>query len=194
MQSDLIYTTRVIQHSHLGTHAVFVFEDLFDDEYLQIMLNKTYNLTQKDTMNHATNVKGNMTSFDRMVDDPDFEKFHRTVISLLTTCVALRTPNTNVPAYRIDESWGLKFEQGQHTLIHTHLARCCWSGTFCLQADENSSEIFFPEFNYKCFNKANSLFLFPSSMIHGSTPEISENPRISLAFNIIDKIILQQGD
>jgi len=31
-------------------------------------------------------------------------------------------------------------------------------------------------------------------VIHGSTPEISENPRISLAFNIIDKIILQQGD
>ena len=184
-----MWNTKVIQNSYIGTHAVFVFENLFDNDYLQIILNKTEKLTQKDSMNHTTNVKGNMTTFHKMIDDPDFKKFHKTVISALTTCVVLRTPNINIniPEYCVDECWGIKMEQGQHTVAHAHVARCSWSGSFCLKADNNSSEIFFPEFSYTCPNKKNTLLLFPSSVIHGSTPERSKNPRISLAFNIMTK-------
>ena len=190
MFTELKYDTQIVQNSHMGHHAIYVFKNVFEEDYLQKVLDRTKELTVKDALDHTTNVKANMTSFEKLVDDPVYDKLHSTVLSMLRTCLCLRTPHKIVPINGISESWAMKHEEGEKTILHSHLGYT-WAGSFCIQSDEGASELVFPDMDFATHYTKNTLYLWPSSMHHMATPHKSKNPRYTLAFNIVDSVIFE---
>ena len=185
MSVNLKFDTRIIQHTNIGHYAVYIFSNILEDDYLKKILNRTLELTEKDSMNHQTNVKANMTEFTKLVDDPAYDIFKKTIFSFLKTCICLRTVG-NVPNYYFHEFWAMKHEKGQRTIAHDHLGSD-WAGVFCIDSDDNAAQIVFPDMEYSDIIKSNSLYLFPGMMPHYTTAYQSEKPRITLAFNLIDQ-------
>ena len=185
MSVNLKFDTRIIQHTNIGHYAVYIFSNILEDDYLKKILNRTLELTEKDSMNHQTNVKANMTEFTKLVDDPAYDIFKKTIFSFLKTCICLRTVG-NVPNYYFHEFWAMKHEKGQRTIAHDHLGSD-WAGVFYIDSDDNAAQIVFPDMEYSDIIRSNSLYLFPGMMPHYTTAYQSEKPRITLAFNLIDQ-------
>ena len=185
MFTRLKFDTEIVQNTHLGYHAIYTFKNVFSLEYLQKILERTKELTLKDTLNHTTNVKANMTSYHKLLNDHIYDEYHSTVLSLLKTCICLRTPHKKISMNTIVESWAMKHEENQETALHSHLGNT-WSGCFCIQCDENASELIFPDMNVSSFYISNTLYFWPGNMLHMTNPHQSKNPRYTLAFNILN--------
>ena len=54
--------TRVFQYNNNSSQCVYAFDNFLDEDYKNTILNKTIELTETDSLNHATNVKANMTA------------------------------------------------------------------------------------------------------------------------------------
>ena len=184
MQLELKFKTRIIQHINQGHYAVYIFENILEDDYLKEILNKTLELTEKDSMNHQTNVKANMTTYSKMLEDPLYTKLQQIILSFLQTSLCLRIEHTRVPTYSFLEFWGMKFEKGQNTMRHTHLGNSTWSGIFCVDSDNQTGQVVFPDMNIQDVMKSNSLYIFPSMMPHYTLPHLSDKPRVGLSFNL----------
>ena len=189
MFTELKFNTEIVQNTHLGHHAIYTFKNVFSLEYLQKILQKTKELTMSDTLNHTTNVKANMTSYDKLLDNELYNEYHGTVLSFLKTCIRLRSPHEKISNNAIVESWAMKHEEGQETVLHSHLGST-WSGCFCIESDENASELIFPDMNVSTYYTPNTLYLWPSNILHMTNPHQCKNPRYTLAFNIVDTAIL----
>ncbi len=61
-----------MQHTNQGHYGVYIFRGLFDASYLNLLLDKTLQLTHVDSMHNKTNVKANMTDYQALIKDPDF--------------------------------------------------------------------------------------------------------------------------
>ena len=184
MPLDLKFRTRVVQNNNQGHYAVYIFNDILEDDYLKKLLNRTLELTEKDSMNHQTNVKANMTTYEKMLQEPLCIELQKTILSFLNTCLCLRTEHINVPAYDFFDFWAMKFEKGQRTLRHTHLGDSAWSGIFCIDSDDEAGHINFPDMEFQDVMRTNSLYIFPSIMPHFTLPYLSDKPRVALSFNL----------
>jgi hypothetical protein len=184
MQLDLKFKTRVVQNNNQGHYAIYIFENILEDDYLKEILNKTLELTEKDSMNHQTNVKANMTTFTKMLEDPLYTKLQRIILSFLHTSLCLRTEHPIVPAYSFLDFWGMKFKKGENTIRHTHLGDSTWSGIFCIDSDDQTGHVVFPDMDFQDVMKSNSLYIFPSMMPHLTVPHLSDKPRVGLSFNL----------
>ena len=186
---DLAFNTKVIQHSNQGHYGVYIFENLFTNEYLNILLNKTLELTEVDSMNRKTNVHANMTNYQALINDKDFFIFMDKTKSFLKTCIMIRTPHwRNDPAKEFVDCWGMQFKKGESTAVHTHIGQF-WSGVFCIRS-EDETKIVFPDLSHAETIKSNTLYLFPGIMPHFTTEYTAEIPRVALAFNIM----INQGE
>ena len=181
---QLKFDTKVVQHSYLGHYAVNIFYNILEDDYLKTLKERTLELTEKDTMKHSTNVKANMTAYEKMVDDPIYDTFKKTVLSFFNAALVLRTPHIDVPKFYFYELWGMKFNKGQRTLVHNHMG-ANWSGVFCIDTDKNAAQINFPEVDHAENMIPNSLYLFPGMMLHSTNPYLGKNPRVAVSFNLM---------
>jgi len=182
---QLKFDTKVVQHSYLGNYAVNIFYNILEDDYLKTLKERTLELTEEDTMRHETNVQANMTTYEKMIDDPVYDTFQKTVLSFLNTILVLRSPHLIVPKHVFYELWGMKFKKGQKTLVHHHMG-AHWSGVFCIDTQENAAQINFPEMDFSENMIPNSLYLFPSMMLHSTNPYLGEKPRVAVSFNLAD--------
>ena len=184
MQLDLKFKTRIVQNNNQGHYAIYIFENILEDDYLKEILNKTLELTEKDSMNYITNVKANMTTYTKMLEDPLYIKFQQIVLSFLHTCLCLRIDHVQIPVYNFVDFWGMKFEKGQNTIRHTHFGDSAWSGIFCINSDDQAGKVVFPDMDFQDMMKSNSLYLFPSIMPHYTLAHLSDKPRVGLSFNL----------
>lgn len=70
---------------------------------------------------------------------------------------------------------------------HTHQGQ--YSGVFYIKAPENSGNIVFPKTDESVTPKENLLLLFNSDVMHAVEPNLSDDVRISIAFNYWETII-----
>ena len=185
---NLKFNTKIIQNSHLGHYGVYIFENILEDDYLKLLIDRTFQLTSRDEMNHHTNVKANMTEYKKLVFDQDFEILRKYIMSFLKLCMLFRTPHWNVmdTNYVFSDFWAMQFRRGEHTQLHTHMESDN-SGVFCIKSDENTQNYFPDLFHNSQILKDNTLYLFPGICPHSTTVGQTDVTRLSLAFNIINR-------
>jgi hypothetical protein len=184
---NLKFNTKIIQNSHLGHYGVYIFENILENDYLKLLSDRTIELTARDEMHHQTNVKANMTGYQKLIYDKDFEGLRKYIMSFLKLCMLFRTPHWNVmdTNYVFADFWAMQFKKGEHTQLHTHM-KADYSGVFCLRSDAKT-QIYFPDlFPNSEILRDNTLYLFPGICPHSTTVGQSDVTRLSLAFNIIN--------
>ena len=82
--------------------------------------------------------------------------------------------------YKVHDFWALMYEQGDHTIKHTHYP-CTWASCYYAYADENSAPIKFDMLRIK--PKSGTLLLWNGSLFH-SVPE-TQGKRIAISANLI---------
>tara|TARA_R110000796_G_C14350749_1_gene411548 strand:+ start:42 stop:626 length:585 start_codon:yes stop_codon:yes gene_type:complete len=188
MPVDLKFKTKIVQNNNQGHYAIYIFNDILEDDYLKELLDKTLELTEIDHMKHDTNVLGNMTTWHKMLEEPIYIKFQSIVLSYLHTCICLRSNHINVPEYDFSEFWGMQFKRGERSVQHTHLGACTWSGVFCIDSDDDAGRIAFPDMEFSDIMQPNGLYIFPSMMPHYTLPYQSDKPRVALSFNLDTRV------
>jgi|TARA_R100000030_G_scaffold59099_1_gene44367 hypothetical protein len=180
---------RVFQYNPTSIYSVYKFTNFLKEDYLQLLTEKTLSLTEKDHMNRATNVKANMTDYRELLSHPEYKDFFELAAQQFLMIVALKTPHVcDKITVRYEEAWGMKHNKGDFTDLHWHYATGnTWSGVFCLKTPAENQEqdwIHFADFNVRDRIEANSLYLFHSFVKHEVSAHHSEEPRISISFNM----------
>lgn len=178
-----------IQTSCTAINSVYIIRNFLDDNtYLNSLCNKIEKLTKKDSMNRSTNVKANMTTYTKLVENVDFNNIHTKILETLGFIYKTRDPH---PEGGIDlkmiESWGMKHTKGDYTKMHIHLG-FEFAASFILKTPRN---VFFNfwDFEQRLEVENNMLILFPGLLKHSVDPCYEDDYRISMACNInIDAI------
>jgi len=84
--------------------------------------------------------------------------------------------------YKVHDFWALMYEQGDHTIRHTHFP-CTWASCYYAYADEDSAPLKFDMLRIK--PKSGTLLLWNGSLFH-SVPE-TQGKRIAISANLIIK-------
>jgi len=175
--------TRLIQNNPFSHFAVYVVDNIFDEEYRSQMLDVVKELTKTDKMNKSTNVKANMTSWFDLFEYEIFQPFFNSVIESAQTFYSLRAcvPNEAFD-YHLFEAWAMRHEKGDFTNMHTH-GPSTWSGVYYITIPDETV-MTLPDFNHVELLQENSLYLFHSLVKHQVGIQNYEKPRYSIAFNI----------
>ena len=173
----------IIQHSHLSINSCYIFKNFLDNlDYLNIVKNKIKELTIKDEMQHSTNVKANMTSYGKLLEEEEFNSLHKKILETIAICFQLRTPHQSPFNLKMTNSWGMLHKQNERSVLHCHQA-CDWSAAFYLQIPHQT--IFrLPEFDAQINLEDNLLVFFRGITQHSVDPFQGEGERISMACNI----------
>lgn len=179
----------IIQHSYTSINSVFCFSNVLEEDYLNILLQKTVELTEHDKMNKSTNVLAHMTDYRELLNHGIYKKLFTTTLELLNFCFRLRSPHPNQKfILNIVDAWGLQHFQGDYTRVHTH-EPYNFSSSFCLRNPDSDTTMFFDDFNEGIKMIENQLIIFPSSVKHYVNKHIHPNiSRVSLAKNITMEI------
>lgn len=175
---------KLIQHNYHSICSAYIFEDFLDDlSYLDSLSNKIKLLTAHDEMNHKTNVKANMTSYAKLLEDNSFNFLYQKIMETIAICYRLRTAHHQEKfKLNIIDSWGMCHKENEETVLHDH-GVVTWSAAFYLQVPQKTN------FNIVDFNsyvelKSNMLVFFPGIVKHFVSPFTGEGCRISMACNI----------
>ena len=96
MENDIV-NTKVIQFHSSSLYSVFIFENLFDKNYLDILNKKVDLLTKNNvSMTRLSNVKATMTDWEECLKHKTFTKLNTKIIELLNTVIRLRTSHARV--------------------------------------------------------------------------------------------------
>ena len=174
----------LIQTSETNINSVYIIKDFLDDQiYLENLKNKVSDYTKKDEMNNLSNVKANMTNYEKLLHDSDFEKLHKKILNTLAFIFRLRTPHARESfKFIMTNSWGMRHKRSQKTNNHIHTFSD-WSGAFYFTIP-NTTIMHFPDFQEKLSLENNMLVLFQSYTKHSVDSHESDKDRISMAFNI----------
>lgn len=178
---------RIIQYVATTDYAVFILDNFLDDNYRNKIINIIKNETQSDSMGHKTNVKANMTSYNKLLSYNELRPFFDSVIEYLNIIIQVRSINPPKLNYKIDDAWGIKHLKGEFTTEHSHLPSN-WSAVYYPQVPGKST-IFFSDFKTEETIKENSLYLFPGSVRHKVLKQDYDEPRYSLAMNICTEFV-----
>ena len=185
MENDIV-NTKVIQFHSSSLYSVFIFENLFDKNYLDILNKKVDLLTKNNvSMTRLSTVKATMTDWEECLKHKTFTKLNTKIIELLNTVIRLRTSHERVSLnYKILEMWAMRHKKGDKTILHDHsLGDIKWSGAFYVNVP-GETIIDFPEFRQREVIKNNTLYLFPSMVKHEVYEQTYDKHRLSIAFNI----------
>ena len=152
--------TRVLQWNHHTNYAVFIFENLLEKEQLDIVLNKTLELTKQDTKKRKTNVQAHMTDFNELNKHPEYMCLRDRIVSLLHTCCVLRSPHwgqISASEYIIKDFWGMPGKNYMH----------------------------FQDVQQKELLKDNCLYLFPANFLHSVDKHQHNLSRVSIGINLL---------
>jgi len=185
---------KLIQSSCSAINSVYIVEDFLDDlEYLNFLSSKVEKYTLKDEMQKSTNVKASMTSWQKLLRDPDFNTIHIKILEILSNIYILRTPHPNEQiVFSYHDSWGMSHQINDFTINHIHFPST-FSGSFYFKVP-CATEIYFDDYESGVQLKENMLLLFPSLCKHKVSKHTSEVNRISMAFNIHMEATLLNGE
>lgn len=177
----------LIQHNYQAINSCYVFNDFLDDLiYLDLLKNKIKALTIQDEMRRTTNVKANMTSYEKLLEQKEFNFLHTKILDTIAICYKLRTPHPNNKfKLKIKNSWGMLHKENERSILHNHL-NTTWSVAFYLQIP-NQTIFHLPEFDSKIDLQNNMLIFFPGFTNHSVEPFIGEGERLSMACNIMQE-------
>ena len=65
----------LFQHTYKSIYSVYNITNFLDDKYLELLLDKTISLTEKDSMNRSSNVQANMTKYNELLKHEEYKKF-----------------------------------------------------------------------------------------------------------------------
>jgi len=173
----------ILQHSHNSINSVYIFRDFLDDlDYLKKITEKVALYTEKDEMNHQTNVKANMTGYKKLIEDDDFNFVHKKIMETIAIVFKLRVPSGNqkIKLTMID-SWGMRHKQGENTATHVHTVS--WATAFYLYVPHETN-MFFEEYYSWIPLTTNSLVFFQGFTKHAVNEHIGDQDRLSMASNI----------
>lgn len=181
---------KLIQHNYKSYYAVYAFDNFLKEDYLKTLLEKTISLTQEDVMKNSTNVKGKMTAYSELINHEEYQEFFDSVIEHINYCLKLRTPYTNQKMeYRVSEAWGMQHSLNDYTKTHTH-AGIDFAASFCLRNTDESTHMYFEEFESSFPMETNQLIFFPGQVKHSvSAHTDSETSRVSIGLNVLTKYI-----
>ena len=176
--------TRVFQYNNNSSQCIYAFDNFLDEDYKNTILNKTIELTETDSLNHATNVKANMTATTELLKHDEYFLLRGKIATFLNTCIVLRTPHWDEPRDIFFKSmWGMQHFKGNYTKKHTH-GSIDWSGVYYVRSPD-STRISFVDVEYNEAIQENSLYIFPGSFQHFTSRHTSDISRVSIAFNIV---------
>ena len=178
--------TRVLQWNHHTNYAVFIFENLLEKEQLDIVLNKTLELTKQDTKKRKTNVQAHMTDFNELNKHPEYMYLRDKIVSLLHTCCVLRSPHwgqISASEYIIKDFWGMQHHKGDYTKIHAHSPNG-YSGAFHIRCP-GKNYMHFQDVQQKELLKDNCLYLFPANFLHSVDKHQHNLSRVSIGINLL---------
>ena len=174
----------LIQSSPNAINSIYIFRNFLDDKnYLNFLSDKIMNYTSTDEMNKSTNVKASMTTYGKLVEDPDFKFIHQKIIETLSNTYRMRSPTwrqTNI--VELIDSWGMAHQKGDYTIEHVH-GNTSFSGAFYFKVPSPTT-MYFADYQEALKLEDNMLLLFPSLCKHSVGKHTGEEKRISMAFNI----------
>ena len=174
----------LFQHTYKSMYSVYNITNFLDDKYLELLLDKTISLTEKDSMNRNTNVQANMTKYNELLKHQEYKKFFSSVCEYLTMFIKLRESSDNQKMrHHIFDAWGMQHFNGDYTRNHNH-GDSDWSFVFYLRAPATDNYIHFDEFDKFSLIKANDLYIFPGLCKHAVNRLSSNISRVSLSANI----------
>jgi len=179
-------TIKLIQHNYKSHHAVYAFDNFLKEDYLKILLEKTISLTQEDAMGNSTNVIGKMTTYRELINHEEYREFFTNVIEHVNYCIKLRTPHPNEKMkYRVFNAWGMQHSLNNHTKTHTHEG-ITFAASFCLRNTDESTHMYFEEFESSFPMQANQLIFFPGAVKHSVNAHTDpKTSRVSIGLNIV---------
>jgi hypothetical protein len=173
----------LIQHSSAAINSVYIFKDFLEDKsYLEHLTKIIETYTEKDEMKNETNVKANMTNYQKLLSDNQFLYLHKKILEILITAYTLRTPHPHEKiTFDIIESWGMRHKKGEYTTNHIH--KTTFSGAFYFKVPSPTT-MWFEDYHEGCGLEENMLVIFPGFTKHSVFPHTGDKDRISMAFNI----------
>ena len=159
-----------------------------DDSYLKRC--ETFIRQEGDRVNHASNLKCNMTDWQFIMEHFWFQQF----LDKLNIVVK---KTFNLPLV-LDSAWGATYAENEYAAIHDH-ARCIWSFVYFVKAEKGSPPLSFFKTITKFKNEIDNikqqepilnipaekdkLILFPGAVPHGVYPNKSGAKRVVIAGN-----------
>jgi len=174
----------IIQNGTSSLYSVYVVRDYLSNDKLSILNNIIRSLTETDSMNRKTNVKANMTDYNKLKSIPECQNLFLQTIHTLDSIVKLRSCHTaETYKYFVTDAWGMQHLNEDYTQIHFHYPSD-WSCAFYTEVPVPAPQMEFLEFASFLPLETNMLVLFPGMVKHSVNANQSKNNRISLAFNI----------
>lgn len=151
--------------------------------YRQEMINELYRIGDK--MDHSTNVKASMTSYELWNDSPKFTPFLDNIKKVVDKVQKLDDRYEN----ELVSAWGSIYKKDHYTIPHSH-EPATYSWVYYLKTDEHSSPLIF-ENGELSINVEDDLFvIFPSYVWHMVPPQKEGGDRVVLAGNYIWRYIM----
>ena len=179
---------------HPNQHNLFetpIWGFMLNDQNLQTLDYSEYilDLADKEYSEKKSNM-GGWQSRANLFEDPIFQEFNK---SILNAAAGILKEYTNCEPY-LQAMWANINTKGNYNGQHTHEGEL--SGVFYCQVPENSGKIVLvnpavrsyisavKNNNFTINPKRLALIMFPSWLEHYVEPNQSDNPRISISFNI----------
>lgn len=174
----------IVQNGHSSLYAVYIIRDYLSLDYLDVVRDTALKLTEQDAMNKQTNVKATMSNYTALLEDNQTKDLFTKAMRTIDAIYQLRSCHTQeVFDYKLKDAWAMKHLSRDYTQTHMHYPTD-WSGAFYIHVPQPAERIDFLEFSRSVPLESNMLVLFPGMVKHSVSPHVSEEPRISLAFNI----------
>lgn len=174
----------IVQNGHSSLYSVYIIRDYLPIDYLAVVRDTILKLTEQDAMGKRTNVKATMSNYTALLEDNQTKDFFTKVMRTIDAIYQLRSCHTSeIFHYNLKDAWAMKHQNKDYTQTHMHYPTD-WSGAFYVDVPQPAERIDFLEFSRSVPLESNMLVLFPGMVKHSVSPHISEQSRLSLAFNI----------
>ena len=155
-----------------------IIEDV-DSEYFIKQIDK--GITENDSLNFRTNVKGFHTSFHYFNNDRKFMVILSRILNQLETLKYKFRP------FSLREAWGIKLGLSNYTQIHDHCSQYL-SGVLYL--NDSKQELMFPAIDQKVKPVKGRFVVFSSFLEHHTFRSLEDEYKYAIPFNWQPKGIL----
>jgi len=174
----------IVEFSGISLISAFIIRDYLSKDELEKITKVIREKTEKDAMNKKTNVQAIMTDWDELKNPDLCGNVLEKIALTLDAIIKLRGRNTkDTHKYNFLNVWGMRHQLGDYTYEHNHLTTN-WSGAFYASVPEPKPIMRFVEFNSQIELESNMLVLFPGMILHEVLKNMSQEDRLSMAFNI----------
>jgi len=175
---------KIIQFTPYSLYSIYAFQNFLPPEEHMALNSLVNEITVTDEMNKSTNVQANMTTYNKLNNDPKCANFFNKIFYTLDGIIRLRGKTIEPLKYFIKNSWAMRHKPEDFTINHNHMPGH-WSGVYYTYVPEPRPTLEFLEFNNDSITpEDNMLVLFPSMMFHKVSKNKSKKDRLSIAFNI----------